>query len=533
MAVKKKKKPTKKKQSKKPKRTTSSYKVYNMEKDKTTEEASHEIIVMPVTDTRSTGGKIEEGTAVIEPPFKIFQNNRLIVKAMDFKGAHKGLLQVEELQEQIVEINYTIEGYPLDIIVQVNRALQVIHGFSHARERISFWGAQPPLQLDIATGVNSSEPVAYGEMAPPAWEGGSIDMSVNMRNPLSLSLIGTVRRKYEPEVKRLVNMTRDLMKKASIYRNKPVKLDLKYVKTGAFDPTSCAPEFMDVERDYNLILVEKVERQLNTHLWNVIRKPNNYREDGVPIRQGFLLVGPHGTGKTLTLYVTARIATQCNFTYLYLEGPITPETFITGYKLAQQLSPSIYAIEDCDILFGRDRDAAMSALFEQLDGISSKNKEVIVIYTSNHPDKLHPGFRRGGRVDHEMKFTAPDAKAAVGFVKLNLGEFLAPDVDFEKVGEACANLVQSEITNICDSAKKYHRGDSDGTIIGKVKTEDLILAAEEIREKVQGDKPAEDPTLMKLKRVTEFGEIVSGPIRKDIQVLQEDMVKVKKAVRAS
>lgn len=522
----------KKRKTTRKKKTTDSYTLH-MEKNNKAEEVSSELIVVPATEAR-TSGKVETGTAQIEPPIEIYQHKKLIVRAMDFKGAHKGLLQVEELQEQMVEISYTIDGYPLDIIVQVNRALEIIHGFAHARERISFWGAEPPLQLNIATGVNTSEAVAYGEMAPPAWEGGSITMSVNMRNPLSLSISGTVRRKFEPEVKKIVNLTKQLMKEHSIYRNKPVKLDLRYVETGAFDPTTCAPEFMDVEGKYNLILIEKVERQLATHLWNVIRKPHLFREDGVAIKQGCLLVGEHGTGKTLTLYVTAQIATtESNFTYLYLEGPITPKTFVTGYKLAQLLSPAIYAVEDCDILFGRDRDAQMSALFEQLDGISSKTKEVVMVYTSNHPKKLHPGFRRGGRVDHEMIFTAPDAKAAVAFVKLNLGDFLAPDVDFEQVGAKLAKLVQSEITNVCNSAKKYQRGTSEDSILGKVTTKDLLLAAEEVWEKVNGDQPAEDPNIMQLKKVAEVGSLINGSIRKDMEVVKADLEKVKKAVRAS
>src|SRR5438105_4210034 len=63
---------------------------------------------------------VNEGTAHVEPQFICYRHGEKFVTANSFKDLHKGLLQAEELEEQIVAINFSMEGYPLDCIVQVN-----------------------------------------------------------------------------------------------------------------------------------------------------------------------------------------------------------------------------------------------------------------------------------------------------------------------------------------------------------------------------------------------------------------------------
>jgi hypothetical protein len=524
MGKKPKKKTTKRKKPTTTKTTTSRKHRYMEDKK---EEST--LVVLPITEAHKIPG-VADGTTTKEHQFKVYRyyegTDHLFVKADSFKDLHKGLLQAEEREEQQVEINFSIPGYPLDIIVQVNRAMDEIHGFTHARDRISWLGSRPPMRLNIKTGLKTSVEVVYGEMAPPAWESGSLHMSVD---ELSLHITGIVKRKFEPEVKKIVELTEHLVKTQSIYKGQAVEWDLSWVESGEFDPGRCAPEFIDVSKPINLILSEGIERQLETHLWGVIRKPQNYRDDGTPIKTGISFVGDNGTGKTLCCSKTAQEAMWAGgWTYLFLRRPITPKTFLTFYKMAQLYSPSIPVLEDCDVLFAKERDAQMNELLETLDGITAKNSEVISIYTTNFPRKLVKAFRRGGRVNHEIVFTTPDAKAAARFVQYQLGEFLAPDVDFEAVGEKLANLVQSEITNVCDSAKKYRRREGgDDTIIGKINTEDLLLAGEEVWQKVLGGEQEVNPHKVKLEKIQEGFGAMAGTSRTDMEVIQKDMAKLK------
>lgn len=472
--------------------------------------------------------KIKEGTAQIEPQFKVLRHNIKFVTAQTFKELHKALLQAEELEEQVVEIDFSMEGYPLDCIVQVNRAIWEVYGFSHAKERMTFFGPIPPKRLNIKTNLTDSVQVVYGEMAPPAWEGGSLDMSVDMKNPLSLSITGQIKRKFEPAVKSIVRLAEKLIQEKSIYRGNAVELDLNYIVTGEFDPAHCAPKFINVAKQVNLILPKKIEDKLNHYLWNVIRHPEYFRVNNVPVKTGILLQGEPGTGKTLTAYYTAQIAIENNMTYLYLKGAVTAATFLAGYRMAQLYGPSVYFVEDCDVLFGKDRDEEMNRMLETLDGITAKNAEVITIFTTNYPKKLNQAFTRSGRINQQITLTAPDAEAAARFVQLMSARVLAPDVDFEAVGAAFANLVQSDIKNGCNIADQRRIGFIGPDIEGKVTTDDLLFAADEVWEKVKGNVTEENPHEVALKKAKEGMGIILGNVSKDMTVVKESTEKTEK-----
>lgn len=465
------------------------------------------ITVLPPID----GSTVKEGTAVVEPEFiglrKTPQGYVKFVTANSWKDYHKALLQAEELEEQVVEIDFLMEGYPLDCIVQLNRAIWEIYGFSHARDRMTFFGPIPPKRLNIKTGINTSVQVVYGEMAPPAWEDGSLTMNVTKQNPLSLQITGQIKRKFETKVKEIVTLAEKLLKEQSIYRGNAVELDLNYIMKMdkdpkfIFDPSHCAPKFIDTTQPITLILSKDIQFEIETNIWGIMANPENFRVNGVPIKCGVQLDGGNGTGKTMTAYKTAQLAMDYKWTYTYLRTPLTAKTFLTGYRVAQLYGPSIYFVEDNDVLFGKDRDEEMNSLLETLDGITAKNAEVITIFTTNYPERLNKAFLRSGRVNHSIHFRAPDADAAGRFVKTMTEDFLSEDVDIGAVGTAFQNLVPADIQNGIDQAKKFCIGKHGRDIQGKITTDMLITAAEVVRRKSDGGKGEETPEKRALRRV--------------------------------
>lgn len=429
------------------------------------------------------------GTAVVEPQFEILRKNEegqfaRFIRADTYKELHKALLQAEEREEQNVEVSFQFDCYPLDGIVAINHALELVYGFTHAKERQTFFGPRPPRRLSIATGIDESIEVAYGEMAPPSWEGGSLNMHVDMSAPLTLSISGVVKRKFEPSIKEIVEKAKEYLKTDSIYRGKAVELDLSYVGKDDFDPTNCAPRFIDVTERIELILPLDIEKKLNRDVWNRMRYPNNFRRNQQSVKRGVLLQGAFGTGKSLTSYCTAQLAMETGFTYFYLKSA---DQFLTGYKLAQLYGPSVFFVEDCDAIFKGERNQAMNAILEVLDGVGAKNCDVITVFTTNFAEKINEAFRRSGRIDTVITFTPPDAYAAARFVQKMAGKFLHKDADMDVIGEAFKNLVPADIKNGVDLAKSEAMGEhEDGAdIIGKVTTEMLVLAGHDMQEKVK------------------------------------------------
>lgn len=479
---------------------------------------------------------IIEGKAVVEPQFELLRKNEegqmaLFLRANTYKELHKGLLQAEEREEQNVEVSFSLRCYPLDGIVAINRALELVYGFTHAKERQTFFGPRPPRRLSIATGIDESIEVAYGEMAPPSWEGGSLSMYVNMDAPLVLGISGVVKRKFEPSIKEIVDTAKEYLKKNSIYRGQAVELDLSYIGSDeGFNPEHCAPRFIDVSEEIELILTRQNEKKLNRDVWNRMRHPDNFRKNRIAVKRGVLLSGKFGTGKSLTAYHTAQLAVKTGWTYFYLKSP---QKFLVGYELAQLYSPSVFFVEDCDEVFGKRE----SSLQEALDGVTAKKAEVITVYTTNFPERIDNVFKRSGRIDDEIKFVAPDAEAAGRFIKMMGGAHLAPDVDFEAVGEAFADLVPSDIKNglglAITEAMGSHEDGADVT--GKVTTDMLVLAGQDMREKARpiGDgKTQNDKDLEIVKHSFAILNPEGSDLKEGVAALKSDMAKVKKAVRA-
>jgi len=185
-----------------------------------------------------TSGGVGEVNLVPDFRFELFDRGVTAGRFTLWKDGHKLLLQMEEKEEQIVEISYELECYPLDGIVAVNRALEQVYGFTHAKERQTFFGPRPPRRLNIQTGLKDSVHVVYGEMAPPAWEGGSITIFVKGASaPMTLGISGEVKRKFEPKILEVVEVARKLLREESIYRGRAVALDLSYIGTENFEPS--------------------------------------------------------------------------------------------------------------------------------------------------------------------------------------------------------------------------------------------------------------------------------------------------------
>jgi hypothetical protein len=420
---------------------------------------------------------VESGTAQIEPQFVVTRFSKLLCKANSFLKLHEALHQAEALEETIVNVKMRIEGYPLDCIVALNKAIDRTFGYVQA-----LGGWEPPTRISIEIGYNRSETFAYGRLNPPAWERGYIDMTVPEDDPMSLLITGQIKRKFEPSITEVVALAKKIVIEESIYRHSAVELDLDYVEDveegNGFNPQKCAPKFIDVSNEVQLILPRDVEHELEADVWGVIERPDAMRKNGIPTKIGVLCSGPYGCGKTLMAAKTARIAAKHGYTYYYLK---TPKQFVQAYRLAVKNGRSVLLVEDIDELFGRDRDHQMNNILETMDGIATKDCEVITVFTTNFPERINKAFMRSGRVDNHIRMRTLDAEAASRFIKLLADNKLASDVNYDEVGVAFRDFVAADIRGAISKAKKRAIKMFGDNITNKVSTELLVDAGDAMR----------------------------------------------------
>lgn len=138
--------------------------------------------------------------------------------------------------------------------------------------------------------------------------------------------------------------------------------------------------------------------------------------------RGILFIGSPGNGKTLT---GKTLVNKSNKEYTFIWG--SSKDFIKmgsgraltlGFDLARKLAPSIFFLEDVDSWIYNNVDL----LKTELDGIN-KNKGILTILTSNHPDKLPDALLdRPGRFHEILEFKKPDKNAIKEMINKWVGE---------------------------------------------------------------------------------------------------------------
>ena len=153
------------------------------------------------------------------------------------------------------------------------------------------------------------------------------------------------------------------------------------------------------------------------------------REYGLPLPKGVLLVGPQGTGKSLT---AKAIASNWSMPLLKLDvgrlfsglvGSSEARTRETISR-AEAMSPCILWIDEIDKGFGGDARSdggtSQRVLASLLTWMAEKESAVFVIATANAIDRLPPELLRKGRFDEIFFLDLPKEEERLSILDLHL-----------------------------------------------------------------------------------------------------------------
>ncbi|KAA6226408.1 MULTISPECIES: AAA family ATPase [unclassified Campylobacter] len=225
--------------------------------------------------------------------------------------------------------------------------------------------------------------------------------------------------------------------------------------------------------------VDEVKMELS-ELVDFLKNPQKYKEFGVKMPKGVLMIGPPGVGKTL---IAKAVAGEANVPFFYQSGSSFVEIYVgIGAKRVRELfsrakmtAPSIIFIDEIDAvgkvrgeMSNGERDSTLNQLLTQMDGFED-NSGVIVIAATNKIELIDSALLRSGRFDRRIFLSLPDYKDRLKILEIymkdkknnvNLNNIAKASVGFSGAGletlvnEAAINALRRN-SNLVEESDFY------------------------------------------------------------------------------
>ena len=219
------------------------------------------------------------------------------------------------------------------------------------------------------------------------------------------------------------------------------------------------------------------------------RQQHKLRAHGLSARRKLLLVGPPGSGKTMTASALAG-ALKMPLLAVQLHAVITKFMGETAAKLslvfgAMQKTRGVYLFDEFDAIGGHrnlpnDVGEIRRVLNSFLQFLEQDESDSLIIAATNHPDLLDKALFR--RFDDVLAFELPTPKLARELMTNRLSVFGAQSLDWQVVLPAAAELSFAELARACDDAARNAILDDQGSI----ETTNLVQALEDRRKISRG-----------------------------------------------
>lgn len=198
------------------------------------------------------------------------------------------------------------------------------------------------------------------------------------------------------------------------------------VEAQGITPTISNVAFKDVAG------IDEVKSEL-LEIVDFLKHPRVYRDFGVNLPKGVLMIGPPGVGKTL---VAKAVAGEANVPFFYQSGASFVQIYVgMGAKRVRELfakaksyAPSIIFIDEIDAVGkarggGRndEREATLNQLLTEMDGFND-NSGVIVIAATNKVEMIDEALLRSGRFDRRIYLALPDLNDRSDILKTYLAK---------------------------------------------------------------------------------------------------------------
>jgi len=199
-----------------------------------------------------------------------------------------------------------------------------------------------------------------------------------------------------------------------------------------------------------IIGYENIKKELMI-ISDMLNNPEEYKKLGVFCKEGVLLYGFPGTGKTTMAKCLLKSVESNRKSYIIRKNDADGDfiKYITDtFNQAKSNAPAIILLDDLDKFSDNEKALDTSEFVTVQSCIDDvKDIDVFVIATCNDDSKLPNSLKRSGRLGKTLYVSIPIYKEAVEIIKyyINKSGRCADDIDIDSIaailnGESCATL---------------------------------------------------------------------------------------------
>lgn len=210
----------------------------------------------------------------------------------------------------------------------------------------------------------------------------------------------------------------------------------------------------------DMVLADELRRRLERILQEH-RAQHKLSAYGLSARRKILLIGPPGTGKTMSASALAGELNLPLFTIL-LDGLITKFMGETAAKLrlifeAISQTRGIYLFDEFDAIgseraSGNDVGEIRRVLNSFLQFLEQDQSDSLIVAATNHPQLLDRALFR--RFDDVIEFALPNDEQLRAVFSNRLNLFDTSNVDWQRIIEAARGLSYGDLTRACEDGAK-------------------------------------------------------------------------------
>jgi SpoVK/Ycf46/Vps4 family AAA+-type ATPase len=258
---------------------------------------------------------------------------------------------------------------------------------------------------------------------------------------------------------KLAQELRDLVDAARLRSKQPRKKPVPLVQPKGELASLVSVSYSDT-RLSSMVVPPELEERLKRVLVEQ-RQEHRLRNHGLAPRRKLLLLGPPGSGKTMTAAALAGELRVPLFTVVF-DSLISKFMGETASKLrlvfdAMIGTRGVYFFDEFDAIGTRrgernDVGEIRRVLNSFLQLLENDESGGLIIAATNHPELLDPALFR--RFDDVIRYELPDDMIATRILKMRLASFDVGEIDWNSAMKAASGMSQSDLARAADEAAK-------------------------------------------------------------------------------